>query len=56
MEVGTETYNSVVANALRRNKFKQIKHFTNCADTEQLPENDKFRKVGPLLNMLNKNV
>ena len=52
-EVGTETYNSCVANAMTRNKFEQIKRFLHCSDNDNLCDNDKFAKVRPLINMLN---
>ncbi|KAI4455595.1 transposase is4 [Holotrichia oblita] len=52
-ESKTETYNEVVAKAMRRNRFEQIKKYTHCADNDNLLPNDKFAKLRPLINMMN---
>ena len=52
-ECDTETYNITVANAMRRNRFEQIKKYTHCADNNNLLPDDKFAKLRPLYNLLN---
>lgn len=52
-ECDTETYNITVANAMRRNRFEQIKKYTHCANNDNLASDDKFAKVRPLFNLLN---
>lgn len=52
-EVGSETYNPAVAQAMRRNRFDTIKHYLHCSDNSQLTPGDKFAKVRPLMSMLN---
>lgn len=41
-ECDTETYNPTVANAMRRNRFEQIKKYTHCSDNNNLVQNDKI--------------
>ena len=53
-EVGSESYNESVAKAMRRNRFEQIKQNIHCSDNEKLKPNDKFAKVRPLIDLLNK--
>lgn len=53
-ECDTEAYNPFVANAMRRNRFELIKRYAHCADNTNLPKNDKFAKLRPLFELLNK--
>lgn len=53
-EIGTETENTSVVNAMRRNRFESIKRYLHCANNDNLPKDDKFAKVRPLIQMLNK--
>lgn len=52
-ETNSETYNNMVANAMRRNRFEQIKRYCHCSDNQNLQAGDKFAKVRPLMAMLN---
>lgn len=52
-EIGTETCNTQVVNAMRRNRFEQIKRYLHCCDNNTLPKDDKFAKMRPLITMLN---
>lgn len=52
-EVDTDTYNPLVANAMRRNRFDTLKKYCHCADNTNLPLDDKFAKVRALFDMLN---
>ncbi|XP_044764508.1 piggyBac transposable element-derived protein 3-like [Coccinella septempunctata] len=53
-EVDSDTYNPMVANAMRRNRFDKIKKYVHCADNMNLVPGDKFAKIRPIFDMLNK--
>ena len=53
-ENAPETCHELVANAMRRNKFKAILTNFHLADNNCLDEADKFSKVRPLVKHLNK--
>ena len=44
----------VVKNCMSRNRFQSIKRNLHLSDNEKLDKSDKFSKVRPFLNMLNK--
>jgi len=52
-EVDTETFNSAVSRAMRRNRFDTIKRYLHCSDNSHLPDNDRFGKMRSLMTMLN---
>nr|CAH7726921.1 unnamed protein product [Callosobruchus chinensis] len=45
----------IVANAMSRNRFLEIKKYIHIADNDHLDKNDKMSKVRPLMNKLNQN-
>ena len=45
--------NLAVSEAMSRNRFDEILCYLHVYDIESLPENDRFGKVRPLLNMSN---
>lgn len=53
-EVDTDTYNPLIASSMRRNRFEVLKRFAHCADNDNLAQGDKFAKVRPLFDKLNK--
>ncbi|VEN42899.1 unnamed protein product, partial [Callosobruchus maculatus] len=53
-EVDTDTYNPLIANSMRRNRFETLKRFAHCADNDNLAQGDKFAKVRPLFDKFNK--
>ncbi|KAI4456626.1 transposase is4 [Holotrichia oblita] len=52
-EVNTESCNTSVLNAMRRNTFEKIKRYIHCRDNTHLPDNDKFARVRPYFQKLN---
>ena len=52
-EMGTETFNAMVSNAMRRNKFEIMKRYFHCSDNAALDNAAKFGKMRPLMAMLN---
>ena len=52
-ELHTETYNKFVSEAMRRNRFEEIKRYLHCCDNLSLDGTDKFAKMRPLFAMLN---
>ena len=49
-----DVHNDVVSSMMSRNRFNEIMKYLHLADNTYLDPNDKFSKVGPLLNKLNK--
>ena len=49
------TYNKMVTTTMRRNRFEEIMRFFLCANNANLLIEDKFAKVRPFLNILNRN-
>lgn len=49
-----DTNNSVVCDAISRNRFTFIMENLHCCDNRNLTVNDKFTKIRPLFNALNK--
>nr|CAH7738745.1 unnamed protein product [Callosobruchus chinensis] len=45
----------IVANAMSRNRFLEIKKYIHIAGNDHLDKNDKMSKVRPLMNKLNQN-
>lgn len=52
-EIETETCNMFVVNAMHRNRLELIKRYLHCANNDDLPKNDKFGTVRPVIKMLN---
>ena len=53
-EKSADTHNSLVANAMSRNRFEQIFSNLHVADNNSLNKDDKFAKVRPLFDALGK--
>ena len=51
----SDIYNKIVATTMRRNRFEEIMGFFYGANNANLLIEDKFAKVRPFLNMLNRN-
>ncbi|XP_054729248.1 piggyBac transposable element-derived protein 3-like [Anastrepha obliqua] len=51
-ETGDDMRNSLVSNAMRRDKFIQIMRFVHASDNTQLNKNDRMSKLRPLMNVL----
>ena len=49
-----DVHNDVVSSMMSRNRFNEIMKYLHLADNTYLDPNDKFSKVGPLLDKLNK--
>ncbi|KAK8788203.1 hypothetical protein V5799_022020 [Amblyomma americanum] len=49
---GTDMRNTMVYNAMRRNRFIQIMRFLHCADNASLTLSDKLTKLRPLMTLL----
>ena len=52
-ERNEDAYNPFVASSMRRERFTKILNMLHVANNEDLPANDKYGKVRPLLDMLN---
>ena len=52
----SDTNNKMVATTMRRNRFEEIMRFFHGANNANLLIEDKFAKVRPFLNILNRNV
>lgn len=46
---------SVVKNSMSRNCFRQLKRYLHLSDNNQLDKSDKFSKLRPVIEILNKN-
>ncbi|KAB0804464.1 hypothetical protein PPYR_01434 [Photinus pyralis] len=46
---------SIVANAMSRNRFLEIKKYIHLADNDHFDKNDKMSKLRPLMTKLNQN-
>jgi hypothetical protein len=44
----------MVSDAMRRNRFLDLKRYLHCANNTQLDRNDKFAKVRPVIDRLNR--
>ena len=53
-ELRSDVFNEAVSKAMARNRFNEILKFLHLANNDELPPNDKFGKLRPLLLMLNK--
>lgn len=49
---GTDMWNEMVYNAIRRNRFVQIMRFLHCADNSSFTLSDKVAKLRPLMKLL----
>ncbi|KAI4462111.1 transposase is4 [Holotrichia oblita] len=49
-----DTHNTLVSNALGRDRFEHILTNLHCCDNDNLEKNDRFAKVRPLFNAINK--
>ena len=49
-----DVHNDVVSSMMSRNRFNEIMKYLHLANNTYLDPNDKFSKVGPLLDKLNK--
>jgi hypothetical protein len=47
---------SLVADAMSRDRYYQIKSFLHLADNHSLQQGNKVAKISPLYNMLNENL
>ena len=54
MELKTHVFYEAASNAIPRNCFDETLKFVHFANDDKLPPEDKFRKIRPLLQMLNK--
>lgn len=54
-ETQSDTYNAIVAQSMRRDRFFEISQYLHLADNSNLQANDKFSKVGDYLNLLESN-
>lgn len=54
-EVSSDSRNEMVAGALSRNRFEYILSNLHCCENDQLNKNDKFAKIRPLLDRVNRN-
>lgn len=50
-----DTQNKLVSEAITRDRFQYIMKHIHCCDNTQLDKNDKFSKMRPLFDSLNKN-
>jgi hypothetical protein len=50
----SDTHNSLVAGAMTRNRFDEIMSSLHVADNEHLNTDDRFAKVRPMIDILNK--
>ncbi len=50
-----DVYNELIANSMRRDRFDEIMKYFHAADNTNLPKNDKYGKVSPLIEILNGN-
>ncbi|XP_068240940.1 piggyBac transposable element-derived protein 3-like [Palaemon carinicauda] len=50
-----DTHNDLISNSMRRNRFEEIMRYFHAADNTDLNPADKFAKVRPFLDILNKN-
>lgn len=53
-QIDRDTHNSFVSNAMRRDRFEFIIRNLHFVDNNSLDKTDKFAKVRPLIQMLNK--
>ncbi|XP_066965507.1 piggyBac transposable element-derived protein 3-like [Macrobrachium rosenbergii] len=51
----SDTHNELISNSMRRNRFEEIMRYFYAADNTDLNPDDKFAKVRPFLDILNKN-
>ncbi|KAJ8963891.1 hypothetical protein NQ314_005308 [Rhamnusium bicolor] len=51
-ELREDTQNSLVCNAMRRNRFLQLQRFFHCADNNDMDPNDNAWKILPLVNRI----
>ena len=49
-----DTHNSVAVSLMARNDFDTCMKYLHLADNGDLPKNDKFGKIRPLIDHLNK--
>ena len=49
-----DVYNAAVSSIMTRNRFDEIMQNLHLANNNDLDKNDKFAKVRPLINLLNK--
>ena len=49
-----DVYNAAVSSIMTRNRFEEIMQNLHLANNDDLDKNDKFAKVRPLINLLNK--
>ncbi|XP_039276105.1 piggyBac transposable element-derived protein 3-like [Nilaparvata lugens] len=54
-ETQSDTYNALVAQSMRRDRFFEISQYLHLADNSNLPANDNFSKVRDYLNLLESN-
>ena len=54
-ESALDASNQLVINSMRRNRFEEIRKYFHAADNLQVEKEDRFAKVKPLLNVMNKN-
>ncbi len=50
-----DVYNELIADSMHRDHFDEIMKFFHAADNTKLPQNDKYDKVSPLMEILNDN-
>jgi len=49
-----DVHNAAICNAMTRNRFEELMSFVHVADNENLIPGDKYAKVRPMFNALNK--
>lgn len=50
-----DVHNAAICNAMTRNRFEELMSYVHVADNENLIPGDKYAKVRPMFNALNKN-
>ena len=50
-----DTHNWLVSNSMRRNRFDEIMKYFHAADNTDIRKEDRFAKVQPFMDILNKN-
>ena len=50
-----DTHNWLVSNSMRQNRFDEIMKYFHAADNTDIRKEDKFAKVLPFMDILNKN-
>lgn len=53
-ETSLDTNNTLVCNAMSRNRFRHIMQNIHCCDNANLKPEDKFAKLRPVIDLLNK--